>query len=167
MKGQEKLIYLLSKQSELAKKTHTIFIGGGSKYKYLKDLVHKNGISNKVTFTEKYQEDVLKYISFSDILVFLSVHPRETFGLVILEGDVNEKPVVVLNHGGMVEAVQHNKNGFIVNDEEIEKALTTLVNNKNLRLKMGQEGRKLIDTKFNNLNMAKETVKEQKELCVD
>ena len=39
----------------------------------------------------------------------------------------------------MVEAVQHNKNGFIVNDEEIEKALTTLVDNKNLRLKMGHK----------------------------
>ena len=78
-----------------------------------------------------------------------------------------KKPVVVLNHGGMVEAVQHNKNGFIVNDEEIDKALTTLVNNKNLRLKMGQQGRKLIDTKFNNLNMAKETVFEQSELCVE
>ena len=41
---------------------------------------------------EKYQEDVLKYISFSDILVFLSVHPRETFGLVILEGMLMKNP---------------------------------------------------------------------------
>ena len=124
--------------------------------------------SKSITFTgEISRSEVLKYISFSDILIHLSTHPKETFGIAILEAMLMKKPVIVLNHGGMVEAVQHNKNGFIVNDDGIEKALTTLVNNKNLRLKMGQEGRKLIDTKFNNLDMAKETVKGQKELCVD
>ena len=36
MKGQETLINVLSKNNDLIKKTHTIFIGGGSQDDYLK-----------------------------------------------------------------------------------------------------------------------------------
>lgn len=168
MKGQEVLIDLLSKNDDLAKKTHTIFIGGGSRHYFLKKLVDDNNISDQVTFTgEIPRDDVMKFLSFADILVFLSSHPRETFGLVILEGMLMKKPVVVRNHGGMVEAVQNNKNGFIVNDNEIESKLCALVNDKDLRKQMGEEGRAMIETKFNNINMVKETVAGQSELCVE
>jgi len=168
MKGQDKLIDILCKKGELVKKTHTFFVGGGSQYQSLKKLVDENNISHQVTFTgEIPREEVMKYMSFADIVIFLSDHPKETFGLVILEGMLMKKPVVVLNHGGMVEVVQHSKNGFIVNTDEIESTLSLLVNDKNLRERMGEEGRKLIDTKFNNENMVLETISGQSELCVE
>jgi glycosyltransferase involved in cell wall biosynthesis len=159
MKGQDKLIHLLGQKEELVNKIHTFFVGGGSQHKYLSELAKRYKILQQVTFTgEIPREDVLKYLSFSDILIFLSDHPRETFGLVILEAMSMKKPVIVLNHGGMVEVVQNNKNGLIVNADEIESKLSILVNDNQLRNKMGIEGRKFIEEKFNNMNMASETV---------
>ena len=78
-----------------------------------------------------------------------------------------KKPVVVRDHGGMVEAVENEKNGFIVDENEIESKLCALVNDENLRKRMGNEGRKMIEEKFNNINMVKETVNGQSELCAE
>ena len=168
MKGQEQLIKLLSRNKKLAKKTHTIFIGGGSQYKFLNKLAEESNISDQVTFTgEIPRDEVLKFISIADILIFLSYHPRETFGLVILEGMLVKKPVIVRNHGGMIEAIEHKKNGYIIDDNNLESRLTALVNDRDLRKQMGDEGRKLIDQKFNSLNMVKKTIENQIELCAE
>ena len=71
MKGQEQLIKLLSRNKKLAKKTHTIFIGGGSQYKFLNKLAEESNISDQVTFTgEIPRDEVLKFISIADILIF-------------------------------------------------------------------------------------------------
>jgi L-malate glycosyltransferase len=157
-KGQSRYIKLLAENPEIAKKTHTIFIGGGSKEKKLKNEVKEAQLDVMTTFTgEISREEVMKYLYLGDILVFLS-RLGETFGLVLLEAMLFGKPVVALRHGGMVEVVEDEKNGFLVGTEDIVPKLNLLIDDRGLREKMGTEGRKLIEARFNNRNMAANTV---------
>jgi L-malate glycosyltransferase len=106
-KGQDKLIRLLIENSNLLSKTHTIFVGGGSTLESNKKKVKDSGLMNSVTFTGEISRiDVMKYLSLSDILINLSSHPRETFGIVLLEAMVYGIPCIALKNGGMVEVVE-------------------------------------------------------------
>ena len=60
-------------------------------------------------------------------------------------------PVISSNEGAIPEIVQDGITGFIVNPkspEEIADKLLTLVNNPDLRKKMGMKGREVFESKY-------------------
>ena len=122
-------------------------------------MASEKGLADQVTFTGYVPRDeVLQYLSFCDLSVFLSCHPLETFGLVLLEAMAMGKPVVALRHGGMVEFVADGKCGFLVDDRDIGDKLRRLVNDVELRNNMGMAGRNLVENHYNNRSMAVQTV---------
>ncbi len=59
------------------------------------------------------------------------------------------KPVVASAVGANIEIIDHGKNGFLVESEkEWVKALTMLSEDKELRQKMGRQGRKKVETNY-------------------
>jgi phosphatidylinositol alpha-1,6-mannosyltransferase len=71
----------------------------------------------------------------------------EGFGIVYLEANLYEKPVIGGKTGGIRDAIEDGKTGFIVNPEnvnEISQALINLLTNKELSNKLGVQGRKRV-----------------------
>lgn len=127
-----------------------LLVGEGSETDSLKKMVNKKKINDKVTFTGlvPYNE-VVRYHNMMDIEVIPSL--RESFGVSVLEASSCGKPVIVTNVGGLPETVEEGKTGLIVEPADIEGlsgAINKLVVDKNLRIKMGENGRRWVVENF-------------------
>lgn len=61
------------------------------------------------------------------------------------------KPVIGGNSGGVPDAILNGKTGFLIDsDEELENKISQLLENRELRLKIGEVGRKRAIKEFNN-----------------
>jgi glycosyltransferase involved in cell wall biosynthesis len=91
----------------------------------------------------KYGEDKFREFQNADIFVFPTYY--EVFGLVILEAMQFSLPVISTLEGGIPDIVIENETGFLVepqNPYKLADKLSVLLNDKELRLRMGQEGYK-------------------------
>ena len=117
----------------------------------LSDIVEYHG--NK--FGRKKEE----YLRNSDIFVLPSY--TEAFPLTILEAMQYSLPVVASNVGGISTQVEDGKSGFLLGGEtpimentfrpdpnEMASKLEQLIRNPQLRLQMGQEGRRRYEEHF-------------------
>ena len=67
----------------------------------------------------------------------------EGFGFVYLEAASHGLPVIAHDTGGVKDAVQHGKNGFLINPDEPEylvECIGKLIKDENLREEMGEQG---------------------------
>jgi glycosyltransferase involved in cell wall biosynthesis len=93
------------------------------------------------TGTLRGQELATAYAS-SDVFVFPST--TDTFGNVIIEAQASGVPVVVSDSGGPKELVQNEANGFVTKSHDVEDftaAVRRLVQDRQLRLRMGEQAR--------------------------
>jgi glycosyltransferase involved in cell wall biosynthesis len=114
-------------------------------YNYLQQMVDDQ-ISRNISFTGKvpYQQIVEMYQQ-ADILINPSF--SESFGMSLAEAMSAEKPVVATRVGGMVNVVDDGKTGIIVDpgdENALAKAILHLIENPELRERMGKDGRKRI-----------------------
>jgi phosphatidylinositol alpha-1,6-mannosyltransferase len=75
----------------------------------------------------------------------------EGFGIAFLEAGYAKKVVVVVNSGGIPDAVEHNKIGVLVNPNDLDKtsgAIIDLLQNKSKRIGSGKNRRKLMLNSF-------------------
>ncbi|CEG12661.1 putative Glycosyl transferase, group 1 family protein [groundwater metagenome] len=108
-------------------------------YSSLIDYVRKNNLEKNVIFKIGLNNEEAKN-EFSECLVFVFPSIAESFGIVLAEAGACGKPVVASNVGGIPYVVEDNKNGFLVECENAEKfaeKILLLLNDKNLRMKMG------------------------------
>jgi len=101
--------------------------------KNLKDFVQIVG--------PKYGEDKFREFLMADIFVFPTYY--EAFPLVIMEAMQFSLPVVSTFEGGIPDIVVDNETGFLVetqNPQMLADKLEILLNDKELRLRMGKEG---------------------------
>ena len=91
----------------------------------------------------KYAEEKFREFQNADIFVFPTYY--EVFGLVILEAMQFSLPVVSTFEGGIPDIVIENVTGFLVepqNPQMLADKLAVLLDDKELRIRMGQEGYK-------------------------
>ena len=95
------------------------------------------------------QKDVRPYLAIADCFVFPSY--REGFPNVVLEAGAMELPCIVTDINGSNEIIIENKNGLIVppkNTEAFQKAMTELLNNKELYEYLQLNSRTLIANRY-------------------
>jgi glycosyltransferase involved in cell wall biosynthesis len=109
---------------------------------YLQILKQKAQLcANKVSFLG-FHQNVDSFMQKIDLLVVPSV-AFESFGMVILEAMKQKKSVICSDFGGMKEVVEHGVTGLVVaaGDElALAKAITKLLVDADLRLRMGDAG---------------------------
>ncbi|CFV22441.1 glycosyltransferase family 4 protein [Yersinia pseudotuberculosis] len=133
-------------------------IGKGPCLEKTKLLTKELGLNDKVIFLgERLDVEVL--LASSD--VFLLISNWEGFPISILEAMRASLPVIASDVGGVCEAVNHGDNGFLVNRKDIyglSKVIETLIENKELRLKMGKCGESLFKNDFDFESMYQKTL---------
>lgn len=98
-------------------------------------------------FGEKKDNELKK----SNVLVFPTKYPNETFSLVLLEAMSSGLPVISSNIGGIPDIIDHNKNGFLVtknNIKEYTKYMEIFLKNKNLSKQYGLNAKKKYNERF-------------------
>ena len=128
-----------------------IFIAGeGPEKQYLLNLIATKGLKNVHLLGHQTEEKMLKFYYRADIFVAPSVWD-EPLGLTILEAMASRTPVIATRKGGIPLLVKNGYNGIFVearNPKKIAKACNKLLENDELRKKMGENARKTIEEKF-------------------
>ncbi|MGD2111125.1 MAG: glycosyltransferase family 4 protein [Phycisphaerae bacterium] len=108
-----------------------------------------------------YAELVRRYRS-ADVFVFPSVWD-EPFGMPNIEAMACGVPVIATAGGGIPELVEHGRSGLLVernNVAELADAMTTLLDDENLRDSMGRAGRARVTERFTWQRIADDLVAE-------
>ena len=106
--------------------------------------------------------EVPKYYSIGDIFVNMSQW-REPLARVHYEAMAAGLPIITTNRGGNAEVMVEGINGFVMNDYEnpriLEKNIVRLLDNEDLALTIGKNGRKLALEKYSFNRLADDLLK--------
>jgi glycosyltransferase involved in cell wall biosynthesis len=139
------LNFLVDVVKNLNQKMNNVFylhiIGDGEYFEELKNYV---GDYNKVTLYGRINNDASKILKNCDVMVLPGLG-----GLAIVEGMLNELPIITGNADGTEIDLVGFENGFIIDPMESEKLSETLeflFNNPRIKNKMKQESFRKITT---------------------
>ena len=163
-KGIETLIkaFDIIKKKQLFNDIHLVIMGVDFGYqKEMIELIDKFGLSKEILIiTNPPREDVISAYNESEFLILPSIW--ELSPLVPLESFAFKKTVISTNSHGIPYTVQHNKNGILVEPEnptQLSDAIIKLLNDSNLRIKLGLEGYNFVNNECNCVSMAKNVLK--------
>jgi glycosyltransferase involved in cell wall biosynthesis len=135
----------LSKNEQL----FLVIFGDGILKSQLKTKSSKLGISSQVIFFD-YVSDVVNYLKYFDILLFTS--DWEGMPLSMWEAMASQVPIVAPDVGGFREILEKNVCGLIYehgNLIEAEEKIFQLINDEQLRIRLGHNGKLAIEANYN------------------
>lgn len=100
-------------------KSDLVLVGDGPEMSVVYDLARELGVGNNVHLVGR-QSDMTSFYKMSDLFMLLSL--KESFGLALLEAMNCGCVPIGSNAGGIVEVIQHEKTGFIVDPMDKESA---------------------------------------------
>ncbi len=106
-----------------------------------------------------HRKDVKTLIEQVHIVVFPSY--REGFPKSLIEASAIGRPIITADAVGSRDAVVHDKNGFIVpikNIDQLIKYATILIEDKDLRIKMGAASRQMAEEFYDINNVCQQTI---------
>jgi glycosyltransferase involved in cell wall biosynthesis len=114
-KGQETVVRALGEVVQRFPDVVCFFVGAATPadepyVRRLHALAASLGVSGHVRFTG-YQREIPSFINVMDVLIHASI-AAEPFGMVVLEGMAQRKPVVGSRAGGVVEMVVDGETGY-------------------------------------------------------
>lgn len=161
-KGHAELIAAVIPLLRVRPQLHLIIAGRGEPLlTRLKETIKAEGLDNRIHLLGQ-REDIVNVLCAFDI--FALATQNEALGTSYIEAGALGLPLIGTNIGGVPEIIDHNKNGFLVeiNDEnQLREALRMLVDNRELRIKMGRAAQNKIqnDIRFSANHMAELTEK--------
>jgi glycosyltransferase involved in cell wall biosynthesis len=108
----------------------------------------------------QYPDKVREYLT--EIDVYALVSGIDMSPLTLLEAQLMKKPVVATDVGGIPELMKDNETGFLVekgNANEWIKKLTILIEDKQKRENIGNNGKKFVEENFSWNKIAREFLK--------
>lgn len=112
-------------------------------------MLYRGGVKYVDYLGPKYGKE--KDYIFKKVDIFIFPTYNETFGLVNLEAMQYKLPIITTDEGGIPDIVINNKNGFICKRKDIDSLaneIEKLINNKDLRVSLGENGYKVFKEKF-------------------
>ena len=138
----------------------TIIDGGAPETTYAPELVRKYGLEGQVEIIRRLSgEELVKRYSSAEIAVVPSLF--EGFGFPAAEAMACELPVITTEAGALPELVSDGDNGLLVKPGDVSAlaaAIKLLLEDKELRHRMGHTGREMAKRKFNWQQAARQTV---------
>jgi glycosyltransferase involved in cell wall biosynthesis len=129
------------------KKVHYILIGDETDNAHFHQMRERSPIKDQIHLLGR-RNDVVPILKSSDIYAQTSL--EEGFGRAISEAMSVGKPVIMTNAGGCTELIDENS-GIIVpkkDSKAIGQAISKLINDDELRIKMGENAKTRIQTVY-------------------
>ncbi|MFF3456235.1 glycosyltransferase family 4 protein [Streptomyces sp. NPDC002730] len=156
-KGQDTLI--LAMPAILAKVPDAVLliVGGGPYEKDLRKLASETGVAKSVRFTGSVPwEELPAHYGAGDVFAMPCRTRRggldvEGLGIVYLEASATGLPVVAGDSGGAPDAVLDGETGWVVRGgsaEESAERIVALLEDPDLRRRMGERGREWVEEKW-------------------
>jgi glycosyltransferase involved in cell wall biosynthesis len=152
-KGQETVVRAITILKQTYPNIKCLLVGDtvkGDTYKAsLEKIIEKFAIKENVIFTG-FQDNPADFMNIMDVVVHSSILP-EPFGMVNLEAMYFKKPVISTNIGGPTEIFEDGEDGILIepgNPVLLAQRISMLLNNPELRSKMGQKARQAVINKF-------------------
>jgi glycosyltransferase involved in cell wall biosynthesis len=144
-KGHKDLIDAMVPLMTSRPKLHLVFIGGGSPvFEQTQDYIAQLGLQHRIHLMGM-RRDVPNLLAGFD--VFALATQQEASGTVYVEAQASGLPVVGTNVGGVSEMFRDGVTGILVppkNPEALTNALQRLIDDPDLRHRMGEAGRKMV-----------------------
>ena len=163
-KGIENLINALNiiKNEKIISDVRLVIMGVNFGFEQkMEELVERFDLSEKIMIIKNPpREDVISAYGESEFLILPS--QWELSPLVPLESFAFKKPVISTRSHGIPFTVQDDKTGILVepeNSEELSKAITKLLQDNNLRERLGMSGYEFVHEECNCISMAKNSLK--------
>jgi len=110
-------------------------------------------------------EEISSYYSEADIFVLPSIiddrGDTEGLGVVLLEANACKTPIIGSKVGGILDVIDDGVNGFFVeqkNARDLAEKIIQLAGDKELRTRIGENGRKMIVSNFNWDDISKKII---------
>jgi glycosyltransferase involved in cell wall biosynthesis len=148
VKNQPMFLRAAHKVSEKFPNAYFLLAGTGELRGGLENMARELGIEQKTYFLGDCRA-VPELLSISHACVLTSY--AEGFSNAILEYMAAGKPVVATNVGGAAEAIQDNRNGFLVasdDDEAMANRLIELLENEEKAVIFGRRARQRVEERF-------------------
>ena len=156
-KGHEYLIKAIPFVLRKYPRTKLLLVGDGELRGEMESLVGELEIKDNVIFTG-FREDIPKILRIMDIFVLPSLW--EGLPIVLLEAMACEKPIVATNVIGNKEVIIDGETGFLISPKDPRKLaekIIFLIENKPLRERLGENGRRRVEKTYPLDRMVKET----------
>ena len=127
---------------------------------YMVQLVEKFGLRDNVLIDSYDLTDMLALYNVSQVCVYPS-SSFEPFGLTMLEAMACSRPMIVTNTGGMPEIISDGVNGFVIpvkDSEELASRIIRIMADKDLRERLGETGRQMVETSYKKMDVAQATL---------
>jgi 1,4-alpha-glucan branching enzyme len=136
-------------------KVRLLLAGSGRSYpeyfNYLKELVTKLGVEDKVTFSGKVEDDEVRdFYCACDVFIF--PNENQTWGLAVLEAMACGCPVLVSKGAAVQEVLTDNETAILFPPRDpdiLAQKINYLMNQPQERDRIAQAGMALVRTKYN------------------
>lgn len=144
-KNQIMSINAMKKITNEYKNIHLLLVGDGPLKDYYNIQIKNNNLENNVHLLG-YRSDVPKLLKISDALLSLSY--REGLPVNVIEAEFCGLPIIATNCRGNRDLVKNNKNGYLINVDDIDSCFYNTVKlnaDNNLYKNMLKYGKKKVD----------------------
>jgi glycosyltransferase involved in cell wall biosynthesis len=148
LKGHHYLLEAMSRLRVSHPQAHLLLAGAGPLQGAIETLAAKLGLADAVRFLGPH-DDVREVIAAADVLAAPSL--SEGFGLSVVEAMAMAVPVVASRTGGFAEIVDDGHSGLLVPPRDpnaLATALAHLLDDANLRRRVGAQGRATAEARF-------------------
>jgi glycosyltransferase involved in cell wall biosynthesis len=157
-KGIETLVRAVARSQFRNHPNIKLIIGGGSvpgqsdglERERIEEIIAELGMQDITTLPGRLSQEILpSYYAAADVCVVPSHY--EPFGLVAIEAMASYTPVVASNVGGLQFTVIPEETGLLAPPQDVDafaNAIDRILNNPQWRDKLGQNGRKRVESKF-------------------
>ena len=147
-KGQDLLIDMVARLKSRGLEFSVLIGGDGDLMTTFQKNINERGLNDIITL-RGYVSDTAAFLDEIDIFVLPS--RWEGFGYVLAEAMLAGKPIVAFNVSSNPELVENGVNGILASwcdTDAFENALVELINNPDLRDRMGKNGRQIVHERF-------------------
>ncbi len=127
----------------------------------LEEFIRENDLSGHTSLVG-HHSDMPTAFTLADIVISASSLEPEAFGRTTVEAMAMSKPVIATAHGGSLETVIHNENGWLVKPSDpkdlavaIDRALNLGEEELN---RLGQNGKRRVSEQFTAQAMCEKTI---------
>ena len=159
LKGHDQLFDAIPAVTERFPDVRFLLVGDGSLYEHLRQRARDEGFERNIIFTGLVErERIPELISAMDVLVHTSL--REGIARVLPQAMAMGKPCVSFDLDGAPEVVIPGQTGELVpagDTAGLASALCRLLADPELRVRLGEGGRRLVDPMYRAERMVEQT----------